>query len=77
MDARVYLAIVIVIALLGFSSIHKRKRRLLINEKMAQTKNIYRRESVFLCSFVEEIDDTLLQLYGESINSSLRPGMKI
>ncbi len=72
MDERIYrLAVVIpIIVFFVVLVIRSRKKNSLITEKTAQLKSLHKREAVFLCNFIEEID-------GESINASVRPGMKI
>lgn len=63
--------------LLVFFAIRNRKKNLRVSEKTMQLKSLYKREAVFLCNFIEQPNKNQLQLYGESFNSPLRPGMKI
>ena len=49
----------------------------MIDEKKNQLKSLYKNEAVFLCNFIEKVGGSLLQLYGESFNSPLRPGMSL
>lgn len=40
-------------------------------------KKLYNGQPFFLCDYIEEIDETVVQLFGEPCNTSLCPGMKI
>ena len=55
----------------------KSKNELLIQSKNDQLKKRYKQERVFLCNHVEDLDGTNFQLYGEALNTFLRPGMRI
>jgi hypothetical protein len=56
-----------------FISIHKK----IVHKKIKELKDYYKKEKVFFCFDFDDLGGGLIQLYGESFNTPLRPGMKI